>query len=118
MTLLSPHPQRYQLQADLFAALAHPIRVAILEALRQGEQCVSEITDRVGAERSNTSRHLALMLKAGVLKTRKEGLQVFYAVRTPCVIQFLDCASDAIQLNLKEQSEAMRIPHPSTQELS
>lgn len=99
--------QRYEMQARIIAALAHPVRVAIIDLLKDGEVCVCDIARRIGAERSNTSRHLALMLKAGVLATRKDGLQVFYSLRTPCVMNFLNCATQAIQLNLQEQSKAL-----------
>jgi len=103
----SAQRRRYEMQAQLISALAHPLRIAIVELLKDGEVCVCEIADRIGAERSNTSRHLAVMLKAGVLKTRKDGLQVFYALRTPCVVEFLTCATRAIKQNLKEQSKAL-----------
>ena len=99
--------QRYEMQAQVIGALAHPIRVAIADLLKDGEVCVCEIAERIGAERSNTSRHLAIMLKAGVVKTRKDGLQVFYSLRTPCVLNFLSCATTAIKQNIKEQSKAM-----------
>ena len=99
--------KRYGMQAQVIQALAHPIRVAIVDVLKDGEVCVCEIADRVGAQRSNVSRHLAVMLKAGVLKTRKEGLQVFYSLRTPCVLSFLSCATRALEQNLKEQSKAL-----------
>lgn len=95
------------MQARIIAALAHPVRVAIVDLLKDGEVCVCDIARRVGAERSNTSRHLALMLKAGVLSTRKQGLQVYYALRTPCITRFLQCATEAIRANLREQSRAL-----------
>lgn len=99
--------QRYEMQAKVIGALAHPIRVAIADLLKDGEVCVCEIADRIGAERSNTSRHLAIMLNAGVLRTRKERLQVFYSLSTPCIVNFLSCATRAIQQNLDEQTHAM-----------
>jgi ArsR family transcriptional regulator len=99
--------KRYELQARVIGALAHPIRVAIADLLKDGEVCVCEIAERIGAERSNTSRHLAIMLKAGVLKTRKDGLQVFYSLRTPCVVNFLNCATRTIQQNIREQTKAL-----------
>ena len=104
---IKDHWQRYEMQARVIGALAHPIRVAIVELLKDGEVCVCEIAKRIGAERSNTSRHLAVMLKAGVLKTRKDGLQVYYSLRTPCILNFLACATRAIEQNLKEQAKAM-----------
>ncbi|MEX0775800.1 MAG: metalloregulator ArsR/SmtB family transcription factor [Phycisphaeraceae bacterium] len=99
--------QRYQMQAQVISALAHPVRVAIADLLKDGEVCVCEIAQRIGAERSNTSRHLAIMLKAGVVRTRKDGLQVFYSLRTPCVANFLNCATQTIQQTLKEQTKAL-----------
>jgi len=102
-----PNWQRYEMQARVIGALAHPIRVAIVDLLKDGEVCVCEIAERIGVERSNTSRHLSVMLKAGVLKTRKDGLQVYYSLRSPCVLNFLACATRAIEQNLKAQSRAM-----------
>lgn len=99
--------ERFELQAKLIAALSHPIRLAIVDLLKDGEVCVCEIADRVGAERSNVSRHLAVMLSAGLLKTRKQGLQVFYSLRTPCVVNFLNCATRALQQNLKQQADTL-----------
>jgi ArsR family transcriptional regulator len=99
--------EKYQLQADILTAVAHPIRVAIVDLLKDGEVCVCEIAERIHTERSNTSRHLAMMLKAGVLKTRKDGQQVFYSLRTPCVVQFLQCACQALEQNLSQQSRAL-----------
>jgi ArsR family transcriptional regulator len=47
------------------------------------------------------------MLKAGVVRTRKDGLQVFYSLRTPCILNFLSCATRTLEKNLKEQSKAL-----------
>ena len=105
-----PDYRRYEMQARVIGALAHPIRVAIVDLLKDGEVCVCEIADRVGAERSNVSRHLAVMLQAGVLRTRKQGVQVYYALATPCVVNFLNCATRALEQNLAEQSQALASP--------
>jgi DNA-binding transcriptional ArsR family regulator len=99
--------QRYKMQAQVIGAVAHPIRVAIVDLLKDGEVCVCDIAERIGAERSNTSRHLAVMQKAGVLKTRKEGLQVFYSLLTPCVLNFLSCATRTLKKNHKDRSKAL-----------
>ncbi len=65
-----------------------------------------EITKAIGAERSNVSRHLAVMTKAGLLTSRKEGLMVYYRLRTPCILNFLLCIEDCLREQLK-QSKAM-----------
>ena len=103
-----PNWQRYQMQAELIGALAHPIRVAIADLLRDGEVCVCEIAERIGAERSNTSRHLAIMQRAGVVQTRKEGLQVFYSLRTPCVMNIVECATEALEQDMAERKKALK----------
>ena len=99
--------RRYEMQAQVLSALSHPIRVAIVDLLKDGEVCVCEIAEQIAVERSNTSRHLSVMLKAGVLKTRREGLQVFYSLRTPCVVNFLGCATRTIRQSVGEQAEAL-----------
>jgi DNA-binding transcriptional ArsR family regulator len=90
----------YEMKADVFRAIAHPIRLAVMDCLRDGERCVCEITEIVGAERSNVSRHLAVMVRAGVLASRKEGLPVYYRLRTPCLLNVFTCVNNA----LKEQA--------------
>jgi len=103
----APAWQRFELQAEVVQALAHPIRLAIVDLLRSGEVCVCDIAASVGAERSNVSRHLAVMSRAGVLRTRKEGLKVFYDLRTPCILEFLGCATRTLELDLAERSRAL-----------
>ena len=98
----------YQLKTEIIQAAAHPIRLAVIEYLGQGEQCVCDIVSHVGAQRTNVSRHLALMLKAGVLESRKEGLKVYYQLRTPCILKFLDCVSEALRQRMKDESVLLK----------
>ena len=94
--------QLYEMKTEIIKAAAHPIRLAVIDCLRAGERCVCEITKEVGAERSNVSRHLALMTKAGLLDSRKDGLMVFYKLRTPCILDFLSCVDKCLAKNLKD----------------
>ncbi|MFC1766415.1 ArsR/SmtB family transcription factor [Planctomycetota bacterium] len=87
----------YEMKAEIIQAVAHPIRLAVIEYLGEGEKCVCDIVEHVDAQRSNGSRHLALMLKAGVLECRKEGLKVFYRIKTPCILGFLGCVEKALR---------------------
>ena len=98
----------YEAKAELIKAAGHPIRLAIIDCLRGGEQCVCEITKEVGAERSNVSRHLAVMTRAGLLDNRKEGLMVFYRLRTPCILDFLSCVERCLREQLKEDAAILR----------
>lgn len=86
----------YELQAEVIKAVAHPVRIAIVEFLRDQEQCVCDIVTHVGAQRSNVSRHLAVMVNAGVLSFRKEGLKVIYNLETCCMPEFLGCVAKVV----------------------
>ena len=98
----------YRLKADVLKAVAHPIRLAIVETLREGERCVCDITEAVSAERSNVSRHLSVMVRAGVLTSRKEGLKVFYRLRAPCILNFFACVEGVLREQLKEDTATLR----------
>jgi len=99
---------RYEKQAEIAKAVAHPVRVAIIDFLKDGEQCVCDIADRVGSERSNVSRHLSVMVRAGVLECRKEGLKVIYKLRTPCILDFFSCVTDVIRQQAKESQRLLK----------
>jgi len=79
----------WESEAALFKALGHPLRVAILEFLRGGERCVGEIADHLHAEQSNVSRHLGQLVNVGLLVHRKEGLNVYYRLASPVIIDLL-----------------------------
>ena len=98
----------YEMKAEVIQAIAHPIRLAIVDYLADGEQCVCDIAEHVGAQRSNVSRHLAVMLKAGVLDCRKDGLRVIYNLRTPCVSGFLTCVSNVLREHVRSQNELLQ----------
>jgi DNA-binding transcriptional ArsR family regulator len=63
----------YEMQAEVSKTMAHPLRLAILHYLKEGEKTVNDITQITGASQSNVSQHLALMRQRQIVKTRKEG---------------------------------------------
>lgn len=91
----------FERQAEIAKAIAHPLRLAIVDFLRDGEQCVCDIAEHIGAERSNVSRHLSVMVNAGVLDCRKEGLKVIYRLKCVCILDFFSCITGV----LKQQAE-------------
>ena len=97
----------YQLKAEIIQAAAHPLRLAIIDFLSQGEQCVCDITEHVDAQRSNVSRHLSIMLKSGILECRKEGLKVIYSLKTPCILNFLSCVNNVLKEKMTSQAAVL-----------
>lgn len=81
----------YENRARVMKALAHPTRLFLVDELSKKERCVCELTEMVGADISTVSKHLAILKNAGILNDRKRGNQVFYSLRTPCVLRFFDC---------------------------
>jgi DNA-binding transcriptional ArsR family regulator len=100
--------RRYERQATIIQAVAHPIRIAIVDLLESGEHCVADVSSAIGANRSNVSRHLAILLRSGIVSARKDGLQVYYGLRTPCVLSFLACAGRVLEQNVEEDAEIVR----------
>jgi ArsR family transcriptional regulator len=73
----------YEARTRVMKALAQPIRMEIADVLSEGELCVEDIAVKVGAGRSNVSRHLSVLSGAGIVRGRKEGLKVFYSLKVP-----------------------------------
>lgn len=84
-------PSTLQRRADIIKALGHPSRLAMVEALADGEMCVCHLQELVGSDMSTVSKHLSLLKHAGIVSDRKQGLWVYYRLRTPCVLNFLGC---------------------------
>jgi ArsR family transcriptional regulator len=94
------HERLRRFKADVCQALAHPTRIAVLEALRDGELTAGTLVERLQVEQANLSQHLAVLRTKQVVVNRKVGNQVFYAVRDPILIHVLEllrqyCSSHA-----------------------
>jgi ArsR family transcriptional regulator len=96
-------------QAEVLKAAGHPLRLAIIDYLKDKPRCVCEIAEYIGAERSNVSRHLKVLVSAGLLEYQKDGLQVIYRLRTPCVLEFLGCVTNCLKERIKADNEIMNL---------
>ena len=95
----------YELQAEISKTLAHPIRLAILHSLRDGEKTVNELTEMLSARQSNLSQHLALLRQRGIVKTRKQGASIFYSTSNPKINQACDMVREVLLDQLKQRQE-------------
>ncbi len=98
----------FEKQAEIVKAISHPLRIAIVHFLNHGERCVCDIAEHIGAERSNVSRHLSVMVNAGVLGYRKEGLKVIYKLKTPCILDFFSCTTGVLKQQAKENEKLLK----------
>jgi ArsR family transcriptional regulator len=97
----------FEKQAEISKAIAHPLRIAIVDFLKEGPQCVCDIANHIGSERSNVSRHLSVMVAAGVLESRKEGLKVIYRLKTPCILKFFACVTNVLKQQVKDSEKLL-----------
>lgn len=93
----------FELYARLFKALMHPARLAILELLREGEECVCHLEAHLGYRQAYISQQLAVLREAGLVKDRRDGWNIYYQVSHPEIYSLLDMAGEV--LGVKPQLE-------------
>ncbi|RJQ89124.1 ArsR/SmtB family transcription factor [Amycolatopsis panacis] len=97
----------YQLKAEFFKTLGHPARIRVLELLSEREHAVAEMLPEVGIEPANLSQQLAVLRRAGLVATRKEGASVIYALTSPDVAELLAVARRILTEVLSGQMELL-----------
>jgi DNA-binding transcriptional ArsR family regulator len=100
----------YQMKADFFKTLGHPIRIRVLELLSQREHSVAEMLGEIGIEAANLSQQLSILRRAGLVTARREGLSVTYAITTPDVADLLAAARAILTGVVAGQAEALEQP--------
>jgi ArsR family transcriptional regulator len=106
MTLPHPLPEDLaELIARRFRALSEPMRVRILDLLRDGELSVNELTEQLGASQQNVSKHLVLLVDAGMLARRKDGNRVYYRIADEGVFALCEQICGSLQAQLAALAE-------------
>lgn len=98
---------KYRARAKIMKALAHPTRLLLVDELARQERCVCELTAAAGADMSTVSKHLSVLREAGIVADEKRGLQVFYRLQTPCVVQVFGCVEGVLRANAEAQLAAL-----------
>jgi len=99
-----PHPipeDLVELIAHRFRLLAEPMRIRLLDSLRDGEATVQDLADRLESSQQNVSKHLALLADAGVLARRKEGTSVHYRIADDGVLALCDQVCGSLDRHLR-----------------
>ena len=97
------------LKAEILAAIAHPNRIRILEQLRGCACCNCEIAPALGLEQSNLSRHLKMLVQAGILTSWKEGLRVNFKIADDRIFKILDIAAAIARQKVEKKVEALEV---------
>jgi len=105
-----PH-QLANFKAEFFKALAHPIRIRIVDCLRGGEKGVNELSEMLHVEPANVSQQLAVLRVRNIVMGRKSGSSVFYSVSDPALFKLLDVAKEIFNnqlVGVREMLEEMK----------
>ncbi|GAB4232436.1 MAG: metalloregulator ArsR/SmtB family transcription factor [Stanieria sp.] len=94
-------------KADLFKILSNPIRIQILDTLRQGEKSVNDIAQWLEIEASSVSQQLAILRRYNLVKGRREGNYIFYSINEPAIFKVLDAAKEVFNNHLVEVRDAL-----------
>lgn len=97
-----------ELMAAKFRMLSDPTRLAILRCLMAGERNVGQVVAETGQGQANVSKHLRLLADAGLIRRRKAGLQVHYAIADPLIDSLCRLVCDTIQAGLRQEVERNR----------
>ena len=100
--------QKFETRAHIIKALAHPTRLFIVDELSQGERCECVLRDMIGADISTVSKHLTVLKQAGIIEDDKRGVQVWYSLKIPCILNFFGCIEEVLKASIKEAKSAIK----------
>ncbi len=106
MAGMTPHVM--EIVAQRFRALGEPMRIRILDALRQRERTVGELVDATGATQANVSKHLTLLYRLGFVARRKDGTRVYYRVDDPDVFKLCDLVCGGARQRVQRDAAALK----------
>jgi DNA-binding transcriptional ArsR family regulator len=95
-------------KSEFFKALAHPVRIRILDSLREGEKGVNELSEILQIEPANVSQQLAILRVRNIVTGRKAGSNVYYSVADTTVFRLLDVAKDIFNNHLVDVRDMLR----------
>lgn len=94
--------------ADYFSVLSEPMRLRILNVLRDGEKCVQDLVEATETSQANVSKHLKVMLQAGILNRRSEGTSAYYSVADELIFELCNLVCDRLASRIEQQAKYFR----------
>jgi ArsR family transcriptional regulator len=92
-----------EIRSRIIKALAHPVRLMIVEVLKDGETPFSKLNGLFESDKSTVSKHLLVLKEAGIVSSRKSGSDMFYKLEVPCITDFFSCVTAVIENTVKKQ---------------
>lgn len=101
-------PEVVQQVAEYFSVLGEPMRLRLLNLLRDGEKCVQELVEATETSQANVSKHLKVMLQAGILSRRSEGTSAYYSVADDLIFELCNLVCDRLATRIEQQARHFR----------
>ncbi|MDE2482580.1 MAG: helix-turn-helix transcriptional regulator [bacterium] len=98
-------------KAEIFKTLSHPMRIRILDALREGEMSVGALQQVLETEQPTVSQHLAALRAKDFVRATREGTSIRYSVADPAIWELLDIARDMYERQLRERQALLEATH-------
>ena len=92
----------FQMQCDICKALGHPLRLAIVDRLHSGEAAASDLIADLEMSKANLSKHISLLVRSGIVESRKEGRQIYYRLTDPEITKACAIMRSILYRRLKE----------------
>ncbi|MDA8169296.1 MAG: metalloregulator ArsR/SmtB family transcription factor [Nitrospiraceae bacterium] len=99
----------FEMQAEVCKTIASPKRLEIISALKDGEKSVTELVEALGVPKANVSQHLAMMRHKGILKARRDGVNIFYSIANPKVIEACTLMREVLSEMMRERRKLVKL---------
>jgi DNA-binding transcriptional ArsR family regulator len=103
----------FEMQSEVCKTLASAKRLEIINALKEGEKTVGELVEILGVPKANVSQHLAVMRLKGILRSRREGVNIYYRIANPKVVQACTLMREVLTEQMRERSRLIDISSES-----
>ncbi|MEB3233433.1 MAG: metalloregulator ArsR/SmtB family transcription factor [Leptolyngbyaceae bacterium] len=101
-------PEVMQQVAEYFSVLGEPMRLRLLHLLRDEEKCVQDLVSETATSQANVSKHLKVMLQAGILRRRTEGTSAYYSIDDDLIFELCRLVCDRLASRIEEQAQHFR----------
>ncbi|SJZ89878.1 ArsR/SmtB family transcription factor [Selenihalanaerobacter shriftii] len=99
----------HEFRANIAKALAHRTRMEIVDLLaEEKERCVCELTEILEVSQSSVSKHLSVLKQAGIIASRREGLNNYYYLEAPCIVEFFTCLDNILIKELDQRKKEIK----------
>lgn len=97
-----------EIRSEVIKAMAHPVRLIVIELLKDNDKSFSELLEFFDIDKSTLSKHISVLKTTGIVTSQKKGMESIFHLQVPCVTQFFGCVTAVIEDKIKQQQCCIR----------